>query len=594
MKSGATETSYMYLQEHYSFPQNVFVSHLPEELKKSDHPYKILWAHHAFDQPLFLDFDHNLVNHIVSPSQWNKDQFIKFLNVPEDKITVIPNGVSDLFSYSNQKTKTMIFTSIPYKGLGALSKIIPHIHQRHPDVRFKIFSSMSLYGNLNDPYIETYDALKLLPYVDYSEAVDQSELVKHYQESAFFIHPCIWEETFCVAMCEAMKSGAYPIITNIGALPEVAGEFASVVPIEGKNTSKGWEVTENFLNNFTETCCKALDYFDKERPYYDQVSKQASDYIVERYNWKTIAHSWKTLIHHITGDTMTTDNSTALSYNPINAQQAVNDEEYLRMAFDNVLRWDESDREMAQGRTNFQLEKFIGLNTHNISVSFEHILKERRGMATGYMYKLIEMKEKVREFEYKWNDKDKSQPIKWEEGGPGGGHQKLCWFDLDELSLTHYLKSSELEIRDRLHQMEHLDKMLDALIERNGGKVPDRQQFLEENENYWDTRLAEQALDDLMAAQTGISGGNLQAMRRASGPSIVDGHNELKEGYLPMDKLLSQEGRLEFIADLQSKVLKGYEKISGKDMGQGTLKAAEEQKQLGQSYFNAGQGFKEE
>ena len=594
MKSGATETSYMYLQEHYTFPQNVFVSHLPEELKKSNHPYKILWAHHAFDQPLFLDFDHNLVNHIVSPSQWNKEQFIKFHNVPEDKITVIPNGVSDIFSYSDEKTKTMIFTSIPYKGLGILSQVIPLIHQKHPDVRFKIFSSMSLYGNLNDPYIETYEALKLLPYVEYSPAVDQLDLVKHYQESAFFIHPCIWEETFCVAMCEAMKSGAYPIVTNIGALPEVAGERnASVVPIDGKNTSKGWEVTETFLNNFTETCCQALNFFDKDKQYYNQVSKTISDYVSEKYNWKTIATKWKNLINSFVEQPMTTENN-ALTYTPINAQQAVNDDEYLRKAFDNVLRWDESDKEMAQGRTNFQLEKFIGLNTHNISVSFEHILKERRGMATGYMYKLIEMKEKVREFEYKWNDKDKTQPIMWEQGGPGGGHQKLCWYDLDELSLTHYLKSSELEIRDRLHQMEHLDKMLDALIERNGGKVPDRQQFLEENENYWDTRLAEQALDDLMAAQTGISGGNLQAMRRASGPSIVDGQNELKEGYLPMDKLLTQEGRLEFIQDLQSKVLKGYEKISGKDMGQGTLKAAEEQKQLGQSYFNAGQGFKEE
>jgi len=594
MKSGATETSYMYLQEHYTFPQNVFVSHLPEELKKSNHPYKILWAHHAFDQSLFLDFDHNLVNHIVSPSQWNKEQFVKFHNVPEDKITVIPNGVSDIFSYSDKKTKTMIFTSIPYKGLGILSQVIPLIHQKHPDVRFKIFSSMSLYGNLNDPYIETYEALKLFPYVEYSSAVDQLDLVKHYQESAFFIHPCIWEETFCVAMCEAMKSGAYPIVTNIGALPEVAGERnASVVPIDGKNTSKGWEVTETFLNNFTETCCKALDYFDKEKPYYEQVSKTISDYVSEKYNWKTIATQWENLINSFVEQPMTTEN-TALTYTPINAQQAVNDEEYLRKAFDNVLRWDESDREMAQGRTNFQLEKFIGLNTHNISVSFEHILKERRGMATGYMYKLIEMKEKVREFDYKWNDKDKTQPIMWEQPGPGGGGKKLCWYDLDELSMTHYLKSSELEIRDRLHQMEHLDKMLDALIERNGGKVPDRQQFLEENENYWDTRLAEQALDDLMAAQTGISGGNLQAMRRASGPSIVDGQNELKEGYLPMDKLLTQEGRLEFIQDLQSKVLKGYEKISGKDMGQGTLKAAEEQKQLGQSYFNAGQGFKEE
>ena len=75
---------------------------------------------------------------------------------------------------------------------------------------------------------------------------------------------------------------------------------------------------------------------------------------------------------------------------------------------------EESDKQMAQGRTNFQLEKFIGLNTHNISVSFEHILKERRIMATGYMHKLIEMKERVREFNYKWeNIVDKSQPLMW-------------------------------------------------------------------------------------------------------------------------------------------------------------------------------------
>lgn len=288
---------------------------------------------------------------------------------------------------------------------------------------------------------------------------------------------------------------------------------------------------------------------------------------------------------------MTTEN-TALTYTPIDAQKAVVDEEYLRLAFDNVLRWEQSDKEMAQGRTNFQLEKFIGLNTHNISVSFEHVLKERRIMATGYMYKLIEMKEKVREFDYKWKDvADKTQPFIWEltgGGGPGGGGKKLCWYDLDELELTHYLKSSELEIRDRLHQMEHLDKMLDKLIEQNGGKVPDREQFLEENENYWDVRLAEQALDDLMAAQTGISGANLQAMRRASGPSIVDQRNNLKEGYLPMNKLLDQQGRMEFINDLQGKVLKGYEKITGTDLGYGnasaTIQPGKDKKQITGDY----------
>lgn len=591
MKSGATETSYLYLEEYFKFPSNVFVSHLPQEIKKSDHEFKILWAHHAYDQQVFLDFDHGIVNHIVSPSQWNKEQFIKYHNVPENKITVIPNGVADMFSYSNQKTKTMIYTSIPYKGLEVLARVIPLITQRHPDVKFKIFSSMSLYGPGPDQFLHIYDHLKKMPNVEYSEAVDREDLVKHYQESAFFIHPCVWEETFGVAMIEAMKCGAYPIITDIGALAEVAGpNNASVISIEGEATSKGFKVTDNFINKFTEASCEALNHYDQNQPYYHKVSKIISDYVTEKYNWKNIAEQWKLLISNLTQQTMTTENNSALTYTPIDAQQAVFDDDYLQQASANVLRWEESDKQMAQGRTNFQLEKFIGLNTHNISVSFEHILKERRIMATGYMHKLIEMKERVREFNYKWEDKvDKSQPLMWEVGGPGGGSKKLCWHDLDELELTHYLKSSEMEIRDRLHQMEHLDKMLDKLIQQNGGKVPTREQFLEENNEYWDTRLAEQALDDLMSAQTGISGANLQAMRRASAPSMVDDRNNFKEGYLPMEKLMDPRGRMEFIGDLQSKVMRGYEKLTGTDLGYGAaIKPAEENKKI------SGQGFGEE
>ena len=279
-----------------------------------------------------------------------------------------------------------------------------------------------------------------------------------------------------------------------------------------------------------------------------------------------------------------TKENTALTYIPINAQEAVLNDEYLMQVSQNVFAWEDSDKEMAQGRTNFQIEKFIGLNTHNISVSSEHILKERRIMASGYMFKLIEMKERVREFEYKWESKDKTKPIMWESGGPGGG-KKLCWYDLEELELTHYLKGSEMEIRDRLYQMQHLDKMLEKLIQQNGGTPPTREQFLEENQEYWDTRLAEQALDDLMAAQTGISGANLQAMRRASAPAMVDPRNNFKEGYLPMNKLLESQGRMEFINDLQSKVMRGYEKITGTDLGYGAaIKPAEEKKKIYGTY----------
>ena len=66
-----------------------------------------------------------------------------------------------------------------------------------------------------------------------------------------FVYPSIWEETFCVSMAEAMKCGCYPIITNIGALPEVATEnFSSIVPLEGTRTTEKYEVTDNFINKF--------------------------------------------------------------------------------------------------------------------------------------------------------------------------------------------------------------------------------------------------------------------------------------------------------------------------------------------------------
>ena len=585
MKSGATESSYQFLSQHYKFPEDVEVAHLPQEIIKSKKKYKILWAHHAYDQPVFLNFDHNTVDHIVSPSHWAKEQLVRFLKVPKEKISVISNGVSDKFTLSENKTKTFIYTSIPYKGLELLPRIIPLIQQRHPDAKFKIFSSMSLYGNIMDPYVDLYQDLKLLKNVEYSAAVDQDELIQHYQESAFFIHPNIWEETFCVSMAEAMKCGCYPIITNIGALREVATEnFSSIVPLEGTRTTEKYEVTDNFINKFAEVCCTALDYFDNDRTTYNQISKSASNHITQKCDWKKISKQWEKLITKITsGEPMTSDNKKASAldgYEPINSDQAVFDDDYLHKAFDNVLRWEESDKELAQGRTNFQLEKFALLETHTLPVAFENTLKSRRQMAEGYMYKLIEMKEKVREFEYKWKDRDRTQPLLWDRGGPESG-QKLCWFDLDELSLTHYLKSCELEIRDRLHQMEHLDKILEKLVEQNGGKVVTREQFLDSDGEYWERRFADQAMDEMIAAQTGISIGNLHSMRRASAPAIVDKRNETPNGYVPLNRLLeSPQGKMEFLNDLQNKVIQGISEVTGDNFNKLTGSSQEEQKKI--------------
>jgi hypothetical protein len=268
----------------------------------------------------------------------------------------------------------------------------------------------------------------------------------------------------------------------------------------------------------------------------------------------------------------------------ISVEEAVGDKasEYLGKAFENVYKFHEIDKELAQGRTNFQLEKFALLETYTLESAYESVLKSRRQMAEGLMSKLLEMQEKVREFEYKWNEEDKTKPIKWEctGGGPGGGGTKLCWFDLDKMQLEHFLRSSELEVRDRLYQMEHLDKMLEELTERNGGPIT-KEQFSSQESLYWERRFAEQSLDCALQNMTGLNLGDIHSMRRASAPSLVDPRNQLENPYLPTDMMMGpMEDRVKFLQDLQNKVMQGYEDVMGVDLGAGNYLQPEDRKKM--------------
>lgn len=559
MKSGASESSYVFLEEYYKFPENVIVSHLPQELLTSNKQIKVLWSQHSYDQPVYLNFDFSICDLIVCPSQWLKEQFIHYYHISEEKLKVIPTGVSNQFKYSNQKSKTFIYTSIPYKGLETLAKIIPHI----PEATFKIFSAMNLYDIQEDPYTELYEYLKSFPNVIYSAAVDQKELISHLQDAAFFIHPNIWEETFCVSLAEAMTCGCYPILSDIGAIPEVSNEIASIVPMEGIRTSTGYKVTDIFINNFIDACKTALHYFDYERQYYDKISQSISKYATETYDWKKISKIWKQTIDTLLRDKMTKQKFNQLTI--VTPEEAVNNENYLKKAFEEVLRWEDEDKELAQGRTNFQIEKFFLLEQYTISAAFHAAIKNRRILAEGYMSKLIEMKERVREFEYKWKDKDKTQPIEWSTRGPNGG-TKLYWYDLESLEVQNYLKSCELEIRDRIQQMNFFDKIINKLIELNGGKTVTREQFENEDHIYWERRFAEQSLDEMISAKTGISIGNLHSMRRGTAPTLVsEDVNRIKNGYGSLADAL--ENPEKFLNTLQEKVLRGIEEVTNTNLG---------------------------
>lgn len=558
MISGATESSYKFLFEHLQVPVDTAVDHNPKRLAESNKPVKILWAHSNIDQPMYLGTQWDKITHIVCVSNWEREQFLKYAPVAEDRITVIRNGIANYFK-PGKKEKTLIYASTPFRGLHLLPEIFSRVLKQHPDAQLKVFSGMNLYGSPDSKEQEQlYKQLRNMPNVDYSPAIPHRELAKEFSRAAVLVYPNTWEETFCVTLAEALASGCIPVISDIGALPETSLGFSYSVKMQGINKSNGWEVTRDFIEQFANAVCAALNNYQ----YID------TDPIVEQtqnhYNWKTIAQEWQMLFEKLRKKEnrmkkKRTDISTLVNET---GSDIAADAKVLQKVYDEVFRWEEYDKEHAQGRSNFQIEKFIALDNFTVASSFNALLKNRRILAEGLFSKVTEMKEKQREFDYKWKDKPNNEPIEWWDGQ---GNRKMCWYDLDQMNLENYLKSSELEIRDRVQQIEFFDKLLNKLIEMNGGPIT-REQFEEEDHIYWERRFANQAMDEMISRNTGISIGNIHSMRRGTAPTLVsDDVNRIKGGYPDISKALTGD-TTEFLIGLQQKVVEGIEEVTGKSV----------------------------
>ena len=252
--------------------------------------------------------------------------------------------------------------------------------------------------------------------------------------------------------------------------------------------------------------------------------------------------------------------------------------EFMLKVLQEATRWEESETELAQGRSDFQIEKFIIHDNFTIPSAFKAALINRRSVAEGLLQQVIEAKRAAREFHYKWDGKDKTQPIWWK---THQGGEELLWYDIDEFHFHRMLEGLNRGFKACVEELECFDKLINRLIELNGGKLISREQYNEDQPNYWERRLANQSLDDLLAARTGVNAGNIRSMRRASAPTVLpDDVNRTKGTFgdpnNPMD----------FLNSLQQAVASGIEEITGMD--QQLLRGVEDQaqRQIPESLFN--------
>ena len=240
------------------------------------------------------------------------------------------------------------------------------------------------------------------------------------------------------------------------------------------------------------------------------------------------------------------------------------------------MKWEQSEVELAQGRSNFQIEKFIIHDNFTVPSAFKGAIINRKSVAENLLLGIQEAKKAAREFHYKWDGKDKTQPIWWKT--PRGG-EELCWYDLDEFNFHRLINGLNQGFQSAVDELEFFDKLIERLIEMNGGELVTKEQFDEDQPEYWERRLANQSLDDLLAARTGVNAGNIRSMRRASAPTVLpDDVNRTKGTFGDVNN------PMDFLNALQEHVAKGIDEISGiSNILEGRK---EEAKQITGSLFN--------
>jgi len=252
--------------------------------------------------------------------------------------------------------------------------------------------------------------------------------------------------------------------------------------------------------------------------------------------------------------------------------------EFMFKVLQEANRWTDSETELAQGRSDFQIEKFIIHDNFTIPSAFKSALINRKSVAEGLLQQIIDAKKATREFHYKWDGKDKTQPIWWK---TRQGGEELCWYDIDEFHFNRMLEGLNRGFKACVEELECFDKLIHRLVELNDGKLISREQYNEDQPNYWERRLANQSLDDLLSAKTGVNPGNIRSMRRASAPTVLtDDVNRTKGDFG------DPSNPLDFLTKLQEQVASGIGEITG--MEQRLLKSMniEEPKQFTESLFN--------
>ena len=212
---------------------------------------------------------------IITVSQFSKKEIVNNLNVPENKIYVTYNGVSDKFDIMKEDAFAAYIKDlycIPDVFLFCLSNNKPHKNLQ------KLIEGYCI-SDINIPLViasppstklikiaENHNKKHLIHFIHF---IKDEHLPLIYNLASLFIYPSSYEG-FGLPPIEAIACGTKVCVANSASLPEVVGSYANMFdPFSSKSIAN--------------TLKEAIQNTKYEEPSY------VRNKIKERFSWKLMA-----------------------------------------------------------------------------------------------------------------------------------------------------------------------------------------------------------------------------------------------------------------------------------------------------------------
>lgn len=188
-----------------------------------------------FRDSFYLGLDYRGISKaakIIAVSHYTKKDLIKHLGIPEEKITVVYEGVDHRIFKPTQGLRLIpdpyilyVGSEHPRKNLASLLNAFKKVKEekRFENLKLvKVGKGGGREADFRKQTLNTIQALGLEKEVIFTEFVSEEELLVYYSGAECFVFTSLFEE-FGLTLLEAMACGCPVIASNRTSVPEIVG-----------------------------------------------------------------------------------------------------------------------------------------------------------------------------------------------------------------------------------------------------------------------------------------------------------------------------------------------------------------------------------